>query len=87
MKKLDCAPLMGHYQFLQRRGEVKHVPPTIVQAAVLVMAFCEREIVEQMQVNQLPEEAPQQPRVTEFVCHASCVSPLCWSSDLHLLLI
>ena len=48
LKKLDCAPLMDHYQFLQRRGEVKHVPPAIVQTAVLVTAFCEREIVQQI---------------------------------------
>ena len=54
LEKLDCAPLMGHDQFLQRRGEVKHVLPTIVETAVLVMAFCEREIVQQVQMNQLP---------------------------------
>ena len=30
LEKMDCAPLMGHYQFLQRRGEVKHVLPTVV---------------------------------------------------------
>ena len=54
LEKFDCAPLMGRNQFLQSRGEVKHVPPTVVQAAVPVMSFCERKIVQKVHVNQLP---------------------------------
>ena len=62
LEKFDCAPLMGRNQFLQSRGEVKHVPPTVVQAAVPVMSFCERKIAKGTCEPVAPRSRRRRPR-------------------------
>ena len=50
-KQLDRALLMGRNQLQQSGGKVKHILPTLVQAAILVISFGEREVVQQVHVN------------------------------------
>ena len=54
LKQLNSALLMGRNQLQQSRGKVERVPPTLVQGAIPIITFREREVMQQVHMNYLP---------------------------------